>query len=60
MEKKIEMKKHIGGKLHIVLAFLPSKSEWVTWLYNEEFDGYTNGHYYTDREQAVKDYNLRG
>lgn len=42
-----EQFKHEGDKnLFVVLA--KWKGEYVVWTYNKEFDGYSDGHYYSE------------
>jgi hypothetical protein len=43
--------------LKIVLA--TKGNEWVTWLYNAEFDGMNNGHYYWEYSNALEDFEKR-
>jgi len=43
----------------IVLCAILDKPEWVTWIYNSELKGYFLGHYFTDLQSAIDDYNQR-
>lgn len=45
--------------LELVLAQIGEK-EWVTWIYNKEFDSYNTGHYFGKRDLAEHDYDERG
>lgn len=53
----LEEKPSTASYLKVVLA--KWGSEYVTWIYNESFNGFSNGHYYTDLLSAVNDYSAR-
>lgn len=33
--------------------------EYVTWVYNHDFNGCVSGHYFQDISEAIKDYEIR-
>lgn len=37
----------------------PYFDEYVTHIYNHEFNGFSNGHYYRDYDNALQDFNER-
>ena len=48
------MSDHPGDHyLSIVLAYLPKRNEWVTWIHNKSFGGYGNGHYFWNNEEGA-------
>jgi hypothetical protein len=59
MNKVILETKKREGQISIVLAELPGKGEWVTWIYNAEYDGYSGGHYFSSYEAAKQDFDNR-
>jgi hypothetical protein len=45
--------------LTYVMAYIPRQDEYVTWLYNNEAQGYNNGHYFSGpnaKKEAFNDY----
>jgi len=65
MSKKILARKPYstaeGDKhLEIVLAEIPNgMTPFVTWGYNKQTGGYFWGHYFSDKETALEDFNKR-
>ena len=59
----IEQKPVKGSEfLSIILCKIDKgeyNSEFVTWVYNHEFEGCVSGHYYPDIVQAVNDFKDR-
>lgn len=41
--------------LTYVIAFIPARKEWVTWMRNTELGGYHAGHYFFEDEEAAYD-----
>ena len=39
--------------LSIVLAFIPKRNEWVTWIHNKSLGGYHAGHYFWNNEESA-------
>jgi uncharacterized protein (DUF608 family) len=60
---KLLMVKNVSNnKLDEYLAIVlcqNTKGEFVTWLYNAEFESCNHGHYYSDFEQAREDFYSR-
>lgn len=46
--------------LEIVLVEIPNNiTPFVTWAYNKQTGGYFWGHYFTNKESALRDFNAR-
>ena len=45
--------------LSMVLAVWKGHSEFVTWLFNHDFDGCVAGHYFKDISMAASDFEAR-
>lgn len=58
----LECKDTYQDFIKIVLCAIVGRKEYVTWILNTGFNlgsGFISGHYYTDLESALKDYNKR-
>jgi hypothetical protein len=55
--KKQQFPHKDDNKLYLVLAEF--NGQFVTWEYNSEFNGYSQGNYFNDIDQAKKDFNRR-
>lgn len=57
---KILKEKRINDYLKIVLAERPNDIEpYVTYLYNEHYNGYAAGHYFDNYADAERDFETR-
>lgn len=54
----IKVKGNPGNKY--VLAYLPAKDEWVSWISDDAVENFSIGHYFRNRVDAEKDFLNRG
>ena len=63
MERKILRKlcypNPADNYLYLVLAYLPSKREFVVWTYNDNTNEYFSGHYFSDGDEATEYFKKR-
>lgn len=45
--------------LYVAIAQNKQTNEWVTWFYNANDDGFTNGYYTDSKTFAIDEYNKR-
>jgi len=59
LKRKLYSNHPYDKHLEVVLAYLPEKKEYVTWMYNKECGGFNTGHYYTELAPALKNFDER-